>query len=67
MTQSAIVEVKYVKKWKSALGQIMAYGHYYPRHQKQIHLFGEKVSVNSDHIERICRANGVIVTWEDDM
>jgi len=41
LTATEIIEVKLVKNWKAALGQILIYGNYYPSHQKRIHLFGE--------------------------
>ena len=34
-----IIEVKEYLKWKAALGQILAYGFYYPDKTKRIHLF----------------------------
>ena len=46
LTDNKIIEIKKVRNWKAALGQILIYGKYYPNHQKHIHLFG-KVS-NSD-------------------
>ena len=67
VTSDSIIEVKQVKRWKDALGQIKAYGRFYPTHQKRIHLFGDKYRVNVVMVEKTCRENAVIVTWEDDV
>jgi len=40
LTDNEIIEIKKIKNWKAALGQILIYGDYYPKHQKRIHLFG---------------------------
>ncbi len=66
LTSSEIIEVKHVKFWRSALGQVISYGYFYPKHQKRIHLFGDKFSVDFRAVENICRARGVRVSWEVD-
>jgi hypothetical protein len=66
ITSSEIIEVKQIKSWRSALGQIISYGYSYPRHQKRIHLFGDKYSIDFRTVENICRAQGVKVSWEVD-
>jgi hypothetical protein len=59
-----IIEVKRVKNWKAALGQVLAYGYFYPSHQKRIHLFGKAHSVSVKHISSICQQYRVRVTWD---
>ncbi|NJL82518.1 MAG: hypothetical protein HC890_05365 [Chloroflexaceae bacterium] len=66
LTSSEIIEVKQVKLWRSALGQIISYGYFYPRHQKRIHLFGDKFSIDFRAVENICKQQGVKVSWEED-
>jgi len=66
LTSSEIIEVKQIKSWRSALGQIISYGHFYPRHQKRIHLFGDKSCIDFRAAEDICKAQGVKVSWEVD-
>ncbi len=66
LTSSEIIEVKHVKYWRSALGQIISYGYSYPRYQKRIHLFGDKSCIDFRAVEDICRAQGVKVSWEVD-
>ncbi len=63
LTSTQIIEIKDAKSWKCALGQVIAYGHYYPSHQKRIHLFN-KGNQPSNAIERICKSQDVIVTWD---
>jgi len=66
VTPNEIIEVKDVKKWKDAVGQILFYAKDRPRHQKRIHLFGDKSSVNYAEIEEFCRNYDIVVSWEDD-
>ncbi|MEM9766480.1 MAG: hypothetical protein AAF892_01185 [Cyanobacteria bacterium P01_D01_bin.71] len=40
VTESEIIEVKLFKNWQRALGQVLAYGTYFPEKQKRIHLVG---------------------------
>ncbi len=61
-----IIEVKYVTKWKEAIGQIIAYGQYYPDHQKRIHLFGVDNNNQSKLtlIKQHCLQQNIRITWE---
>ena len=40
LAEAEIIEVKAVKDWKAALGQVLIYSGFYPQHQKRLHLFG---------------------------
>lgn len=64
LTNNQIIEVKHIKKWKAALGQIIVYGDYYPYHQKRIHLFGEKNEAQTLLIVEQCQKQSVIATFE---
>jgi hypothetical protein len=64
LTPTEIIEVKRVKDWKSALGQIIVYGDYYPSHQKRIHLYGETQEAFLSLITKHCERRKVVVTWE---
>lgn len=64
LTCQEIIEVKHIRQWKSALGQILHYGQYYPCHQKRIHLFGVDNEVKLPTIQHTCERRNVIVTWE---
>lgn len=62
LTESELIEVKHLENWKAALGQVAAYGFFYPNHYRRIHLFG--TCPPSLEVELICRRLGVIVTFE---
>jgi|DEB19_MinimDraft_3_1074340.scaffolds.fasta_scaffold00234_8 hypothetical protein len=64
LTQTEIIEVKNIREWKSALGQILVYGDYYPSHQKRIHLFGETEESFLNMVRQHCEKRGVKVTWQ---
>ncbi len=64
LTSTQIIEIKDAKSWKCALGQVIAYGHYYPSHKKRIHFFNKEYSQSKSIIEDICKKQDVIVTWE---
>ncbi len=65
LTSTQVIEVKDIKGWKSALGQVIAYGSFYPSHQKRIHLFGETQEKYLTMISEIALTVDVIVTWEN--
>lgn len=65
LTSKEIIEVKCVKKWKHALGQIIAYSPYYPHHKKRIHLYGQLPEKRLKEIKKHCRQQDVKVTWEE--
>lgn len=65
LTSNQIIEVKHIKKWNAALGQVITYGYHYPNHQKRIHLFG--VENNSSKIlliQKQCQEQNIIATFE---
>jgi len=64
LTADQIIEVKRVNDWKSALGQILVYGQYYPSHQKRIHLFGESQESYLSMVRKHCSKFKVVVTHQ---
>lgn len=64
LTSSQVIEVKEIKAWKHALGQVLIYGDYYPSHQKRIHLYGETQESFLKMINSHCAKFNVTVTWE---
>lgn len=64
LTSSEIIEVKNVSSWKSALGQVLVYGDYYPSHTKRIHLYGETQESFLNMIRSHCKKLKVVMTWE---
>ncbi len=64
LTDRELIEVKSVKSWKCAVGQVLIYGQSYPNHQKRIHLFGEASRDFLSMIRSYCAPLDIDVTWE---
>ena len=64
LTERELIEVKSVKSWKCAVGQVLIYGQSYPSHQKRIHLFGEASRDFLSMIRTYCAPLDIDVTWE---
>ncbi|MDV3002506.1 MAG: hypothetical protein N5P05_004161 (plasmid) [Chroococcopsis gigantea SAG 12.99] len=65
LTDTEIIEVKKIKDWKAALGQILVYSAFYPEHQKRIHLFGSSEELKKlPNIEIACLEFNIRVTGE---
>jgi hypothetical protein len=71
LTASEVIEVKNIKLWKGAIGQVLVYKSYFPEHSARIHLFGkipQPSSTSFDYIAMIkicCKKLNVNVTFED--
>ena len=65
LTERELIEVKSIKSWKCAVGQVLIYGQSYPTHQKRIHLFGEASRNFVSMIRSYCTPLDIEVTWED--
>ena len=66
LSDSQIIEVKHIRNWKAALGQIIVYGSYYPHHQKRIHLFGwENNDAQMRLIKDQCQKQNITATFEE--
>lgn len=64
LTHKKLIEIKSLPNWKCALGQLLAYGTYYPEKEKQLYLFDvndKKIS----HIKKICKNYDVKVIIYD--
>lgn len=64
VTATEIIEIKEVKSWKCALGQLLVYGACYPSHQKRLYLFGDCHKSFISIIEKHCDRLGIVLTWE---
>lgn len=64
LTERELIEVKSVKSWKCAVGQVLVYAQSYPNHQKRIHLFGEASLDFLSMIRSACAPLGIDVTWD---
>ena len=65
LTKKEIIEIKRIKHWKAAMGQVLTYGTFYPKHTKRIHLFGKTQESYLDMIHSIADTYGIVVTWEE--
>lgn len=59
VTNTEIIEVKAVKDWKAALGQILIYSAFYPDHQKRLHLFG-----TAKELEALADIEAAVISFE---
>jgi len=64
LTPTEVVEIKKVREWKHAVGQVLVYHTYYPSHTRRIHLFGNVHSSFMQMVEERCKILGIKVTWE---
>jgi hypothetical protein len=63
---TSIMEVKSFKKWKHALGQVLAYSAYYPDRSKIIHLYvSDHETPNLNGLLQICQQFGVNVSYQN--
>jgi hypothetical protein len=63
LTDTELIEIKVVNRWKDAIGHILAKSEKYPNHQKRLHLFGHQEPV-LDNIQEVCDRLGIRVTFE---
>jgi hypothetical protein len=63
LTETELIEVKAVDRWKDAIGHIVAKSEKYPTHKKRLHLFGPEAPI-LEHIESICDRLNIQVTYE---
>jgi hypothetical protein len=63
LTSTQVIEVKSVKNWKAAIGQVLVYGSYYPSHEKRIHLYGETQEKYLEMVSQHCQKLGIVMTW----
>lgn len=69
LSEDALIEVKHHDKWKSAIGQVLAYSLDYPNKRKRIHLFGDldsnELAVKHTKLcEQVCDPLDIDVTLE---
>lgn len=63
LTEEEVIEVKHIQNWKSALGQVLSYAHYFPTHRPRIHLFGEENPADLSKIKQVCTSHDIKVTY----
>ena len=63
LTKDMIVEVKTVEHWKHSIGQVIAYGKFYPNHQRCIYLYG-KMPKDFNNCYELCEQNNIKLMFE---
>jgi hypothetical protein len=63
LTPTWVYEVKAVRHWKAALGQVIAYARYYPTHKPALYLFGTTTPKQRALIREHCASLHVQVVW----
>ncbi len=66
LTDTELIEVKCYKGWKEAIGQVLSYGHYYPDHQKRIHLVLPDEDSDLSKILQVCEPLNIRITYTVD-
>ena len=66
LSATEIIEIKRADRWKSAVGQVLAYQIYFPNHRPRIHLFwrGSERYPNTNAVLECCSRLQVLVSWE---
>ena len=64
LTAREVIEIKEVRLWKAAVGQVLCYSLAYPNHRKRIHLFKSVTPEVLKIIKKHCKKFGIRVTWE---
>jgi hypothetical protein len=65
LTKTEVIEVKSFNGWKSAVGQVLVYGHYYPSHRKRIHFFGKTTVACYEVVKCHCDRIQIITTVDN--
>ncbi len=65
LTNQELVEVKGIKDWKEAIGQVLVYACEFPNNKPRIHLFGEASTEYKHMIMSFCSQLNVAVSFED--
>lgn len=67
LTPNCIIEVKLINNWKHAIGQVIAYGICYPKHQKVIVLFNNNTTtgdkVDKEIVNYTCKTCNINVYY----
>ena len=63
LTPSKVIEVKNVRQYKHAIGQVVSYSHYYPKHERCVYLFGKVSAKQRQLIMKECKSAKVTVVF----
>lgn len=67
LTDTLLIEIKKAKDWKSAVGQLLMYGHYYPKHQKLLYLFELPKAFDLELVSYLCSDFNIDVITNNDV
>lgn len=62
LTETKLIEIKYGPNWKNGIGQLIAYGSFYPKHDKVLYLF-DHYDDNKKMIIDICSDSNISVKF----
>lgn len=66
LTKDMVIEVKAIKLWKAAIGQVFVYQTFYPRRKPAIALFDYQTSsIPTSLVDEVCKKLGIKVYWLD--
>lgn len=65
LTDTYVVEIKDVRHWKAAVGQVLVYQLEFPSHQARIHLYGKSSNDHKAMIISYCAKLGVLATFAE--
>lgn len=65
LTDTEIIEIKDINDWKEALGKLLAYSPFFPKHAKRIHLFGKSDLAKLTLAQATCSQFDITVTFEE--
>jgi hypothetical protein len=63
LTDTCLIEIKYVGNWKEAIGQLLVLSVYFQSHKPQLALFGDADNLAQKLIEFHCALLGIEVLW----
>lgn len=63
LTETEIIEIKNFKNFMKAIGQILIYSQYYPKHKKRIHFFNIKKDTPIEFLKNICEKYDIRLTF----
>lgn len=61
LTDTLLIEIKKAKDWKAAIGQLLMYSHYYPKHQKVLYLFEVPKCFDLELVSYLCKDFSITV------
>ncbi|MBW4637633.1 MAG: hypothetical protein KME05_05245 [Gloeocapsa sp. UFS-A4-WI-NPMV-4B04] len=64
LTDTHLIAVKRFSAWRTAVGEVIVFGEYFPKHQKLIYLFEREKPKKLNVITEACSKHGIEVEFE---